>query len=1316
MNLRYKKELRRSTALVALLLAQVFFSGCNSGTALLSYLFEGDDDVANRGAATGVRVEFDGFEDESHRRDPRQAVIRFKVKSDSGGLANVNIAWSEDGVVFQPLTFVDPSPARFELAEGEEYADSEDNYPEPLRGLETTRGGKLHRIGWNAFADLGDSSLHQVTLRFEANAQVDVEVEVGNDAPAIDSISSEGSSTGRLGLSVVISDLTSDLVDLAMEVSTVTENPAAADFREMRTVQPQSSLASSPGGVVHRFDWHAAEDLGNIDRAVLVRMTPRDLVGEFTEAVGETVTALIVLELNEAPAVQILGAPGIGPDGFANGDVGIDFMAQDPEGDNIDVLLQWAHQDGDFPDLPQELGADPIARRELLYSADLAAERSRLRIATLSKDMVSGPVELPAAAGLSSQELLATWIRRKGELRALGEMSRRPIELVKREGQPVQDRLVCSYAAAAGILTLAAPFDPPAEPGDTLQVDLAAALNLGASSAGVEYRVIWASDVDVPGGGNVKLRITPFDRVRGLGAKSAGCAGDPDGFDENLLPGSRGTPDILEFTIPASIGFTPEPVWLAPLAEVDDPVSVAAGDLDQDGMLDLAAISRGARSLVLSFQRNSGTFDQLRLLDDRIGEPADLELGDLDGDGGLDAVIVTSHFHTPAFPDEEVPAIEKAGSLMIYFQGEDADYIRNRASLKAAGIFLDPTALALADFDGDGDQDIAVAEGVTMDTALTVFYRGENGLAGCDGREGDYSYCTFSGPANAPAAAVGETGLTDLAAGDVDGDGDADIVASFLSGLVVFENRGAAGFQAQEPIPAAGSRIRSVGVLDLDHDGRLDILAIDREQDNLIVAWQLAGGSFELGRFAPESLERPVSMLIADLTLNGSDDLLIADSGLPGGNGGRVLVCLADAAGLSGCEILRRTDQVARPQHVAVGDFDGDGRHDVASVDEGSRDVAIYQQDALNVLESPAQTLVSLQNGARPSSFAVADLDADGDLDLAVTSPFSNGLTLLSRRSNSSYARQTLNLFGDASITRGASQVISADLDGDGLADLVTANTQSDNLLVLLQDSRGRFDRRTNILSLDGGLDGPRTVAAGDLDGDGRLDLVTAGGFSDDLLWFRQAGQGVFAPAELIDTGGLLEDPLQLLAEDLNQDGMIDLVATGNESDNVVVLIQRPDRAAFFLYNLPLPGGSAPVAVVSGQLLGDERADIAVASLSGVFIFEQQEKDFLLHEVGPGSEEYSPTGLLTTDFAGNGRVDLVLANALPPGAIEVFSARIGAGFSSSQLLPGSEVQTGAESFLPAAMMHVDLNGDGEKDFVVANRSGDEMTVFWGGRR
>lgn len=1307
-------------ALTALLLAPLLFSGCNSGVAVLTYLLQDDDKEKNRNPAAGVSVVFEGFEDESNRRDPRESVFRFRLVSESGGLANVNITWSTDGLVFRPLTFVNPLPERFELAEGQQFANDPANYPEPLRGLVTTSGGKLHRIGWNADGDLGDSSLRQVTLRFESDALLDVVVNIGNDAPSIGSILSEGTGSGFLRMSVSISDATADLVDVEMNVSTVTDNPSPEDWTEMRTVQSRSSLASSRDGVVHQFDWRAGEDLGSIDRAVLVRMTPRDQVGEFTEAVGETVIELVVLELNEAPGVEILGVPGAGDGGLLNGNLGLDFMARDSEGDNIDVILQWAHQGDDFPDLPEELESDPAARRELLSSAEMSEERSRLRIATMAKDMVSGSVERPADAGLSAGELLATWVRTKGELRALGEISRRSVELLKLGEQGGQDRLVCSYAAATGILTLVAPFDPPAEPGDTLQVDLAAPFNLSTTTDGEEYRVIWASDVDVPGGGDVKLRITPYDRSRGQGVDFRDCAGNLLVQDEDLLPGSRGTSDVLEFTLAVSLGFTPEPVWLAPLAEIDDPVAVAAGDIDGDGMVDLATASRGARSLVLSFQRVAGTFDQSRLLDDRIGEPSDLELGDFDGDGDLDAVVVTSHFHTPAFPDEAVPPIEKAGSLMIYFQSDDPDplrrFISERASLKADGALLDPTSLVTADFDGDGDLDIAVSEGVRMETALTIFYRGENGLNGCDGQDGAYSYCTFAGPEIIGAPGSVEGGVTDLAAGDLDGDGDLDIIGSYLAGLVFFENRGAAGFQALDPLEVGGSRLRSVGVIDLDHDGLLDVLAIDSLQDNIVAAWQREAGGFDVGRFAPDGLERPVSMLVADLTLNGSEDLLLADAGLNGGSGGRVLVCLADVSGLSGCEILRRTDQKASPQHVAVADFNGDARLDVASVDEGSRDVAIYQQDSQTALENSAQTLASLADGTRPSSFTVADLDGDDDLDMAVVSPFSNRLTLLMQSSNSTYSSQGLNFFDPGDETRGASQVITADLDGDGRADLATANVVTDNILVLFQDSSGRFDRRKVVLSIDGALDGPRTLAAADIDGDGRLDLVTAGSFSDDVGWFRQVSAGVFAPGVLVDTGGLLQDPLHLLAEDINRDGMIDLLAVGNESDNVVLFIQRADREAFFLFNLELAQGSGPVTLASGDLSGDRLPDIAVATADGVSIFEQDGADFSLRTVSVAGGEYSPTGLLASDFDGNGRMDLVLADALPPGGIEILSAAAGSEFASSLVLSGEDVQAAGEGFLPAAMAHADLDGDGEKDFVIANRSGDEITVFWGGRR
>ena len=240
-------------ALLAWLLVPLFSGGCNSGLGVLSTLLD-DDDEENLTAARGVSVVFEGFEDDSNRKDPREAVLRFRLRSESGGLANANISWSLDGFVFNPMSFVGPTPQSFELEEGEVFPDDPLNYPAELRGLKTSQGGRLHRIGWNAQADLGDSSLRQVTLRFESGNTLDVSVSVGNSAPVVESILSEGSNSGRLRMSVTVSDASSDPVDGEMEVSTGIENPAPEDWVQMRTVQSQRALASSPDGVAHQFD------------------------------------------------------------------------------------------------------------------------------------------------------------------------------------------------------------------------------------------------------------------------------------------------------------------------------------------------------------------------------------------------------------------------------------------------------------------------------------------------------------------------------------------------------------------------------------------------------------------------------------------------------------------------------------------------------------------------------------------------------------------------------------------------------------------------------------------------------------------------------------------------------------------------------------------------------------------------------------------------------------------------------------------------------------------------------------------------------
>src|SRR5262249_50856567 len=124
--------------------------------------------------------------------------------------------------------------------------------------------------------------------------------------------------------------------------------------------------------------------------------------------------------------------------------------------------------------------------------------------------------------------------------------------------------------------------------------------------------------------------------------------------------------------------------------------------------------------------------------------------------------------------------------------------------------------------------------------------------------------------------------------------------------------------------------------------------------------------------------------------------------------------------------------------------------------------------------------------------------------------------------------------------------VASADFNGDGRLDLATPNSIDNTVSVLLGNGDGTFQAaRTSSTG-----QGPASLAVGDFNGDGKLDLVTANG--SDLSVLLGKGDGTFDPASsagLPAAAGLAQTPLSVVVGDLNKDGKLDLVATGQTSD-----------------------------------------------------------------------------------------------------------------------------------------------------------------------
>ena len=318
-----------------------------------------------------------------------------------------------------------------------------------------------------------------------------------------------------------------------------------------------------------------------------------------------------------------------------------------------------------------------------------------------------------------------------------------------------------------------------------------------------------------------------------------------------------------------------------------------------------------------------------------------------------------------------------------------------------------------------------------------------------------------------------------------------------------------------------------------------------------------------------------VSVSVGDFNGDGKLDLAFANQNL-----NAVSVLLGDGKGGFGLKTDFPTG--VNPFSIVTGDFNGDGKLDLAVANEADNTVSVLLGDGLGGFG--AKTDFPL--GHAPFSVALGDFNGDGKLDLAVASEGDNTVSVLLGDGLGGFGAKADFPTGSAPVS-----VAVGDLNGDGKLDLVVAN-YGDSVSVLIGDGTGHFGPKKEFAA---GAN-PRGVAVADLNGDGKLDLAVANTSSNNVSVLLGDGLGGFAPKTDYLTGGY---PMSVAVGDFDRDGKPDLaVATGGYG--VVVLPGAGDGT--FSLEPALAAGPGPSYVAVADLNGDLYPDLVVADPSAASV------------------------------------------------------------------------------------------------------------------
>ncbi len=519
---------------------------------------------------------------------------------------------------------------------------------------------------------------------------------------------------------------------------------------------------------------------------------------------------------------------------------------------------------------------------------------------------------------------------------------------------------------------------------------------------------------------------------------------------------------------------------------------------------------------------------------------------------------------------------------------------------------------------------------------------------------------------------------TGVAVGDLDNDGNVDIVAAnqdtnFVS---VFTGLGNGTFQSQATY-ATGPGSNSVALGDLNGDHKLDIVTTSHSAGSVSILLNNGDGTFQ----APTTLNIGAGDGVALADLNGDHklDILVTNA-----YGGYIDVLLGNGDGTFQAPAQVNTNGAGT---FALGDLNGDNKIDIVTSNAYYSGYSVMLGNGDGTFQPPV-----VHSTANNAPVALADLNGDGKLDLVTSNPLSSGGEISVWQGNGDGTFQAPTNY----LTLNLGLFAFGDLNGDGKLDIVAIDNSDVGITVLLNNGNGTFQAPANYTTDPGPVD----LVLADVNEDGRLDAITANFAVNTVNVLLGDGDGSFQAPKNFTTGGGTGD---LVLGDLTNNGRLDVVAVNFGDNTVSVLLGNGDGT--FQNQQTFATGMNPSTVTLGDINGDGRLDIVLTnSHSNTLGVLLGNGDGTFQNQVTFATGNHPVAVTLADVNGDGKLDALVTNADD----NTVSVLLGKGDGTFQ--PQSTFAVGNQ---PVAVTTADLNGDDIPDLVVSDYQDNAVEVLLG---